>query len=84
MPKGEASEVGYHGEEDKNNKLLHCCNCGTYPSSDETKWVKFDVKGVKSKGQMLRDQRDLLLLTGKEMWSCYNMINHHQVSVKSY
>ena len=27
---------------------------------------------------MLRDQRDLLLLTGKEMWCCYNMINHHQ------
>ena len=69
MLRGEASEVGYHEEDDKNNRLLHCYNCGTYHSSDETKWVKYDIKGVKSKGQMLRDQRDLLLLTGKD---------HHQ------
>ena len=27
---------------------------------------------------MLSDQRDLLLLTGKEMWCYYNMVNHHQ------
>ena len=31
---------------------------------------------------MLRDQRDLLLLTSKEIWCCYNMINHHQLLVK--
>ena len=70
------------GEEDKNIRLLHCCNCETYPSSDETKWVKYDAKGVKSKGQMLRDQRDLLLLTGKEINSTSNYSNNYIFLIK--
>ena len=61
MPRGEASEVGYHGEEDKKNRLLHCCNCGTYPSSDKTKLLKYEVKGFNLKVDVERSKRSFVI-----------------------